>query len=398
MRVEKLLHNRIKKSVSIHSKRLESLMCAARVALESQEVTVTGLGRNLKSKIKVKHKIKKMDRLVGNVHLTKESVAIYAAITKLVLGGTTRPVIIIDWSPLGDGTEYYILRASFPMGGRAVTIYESCHLEEKLTNRTVHQQFLRILAQVLPQGCKPIIVTDAGFRNTWFKDVEAMNWDWVGRVRNKTFYKLIDDVRWEPIKSIYSKATNTPKFIGECELAKSNSIRCGLYLYQKKPKGRKIKNLRGEKRMHTTSLHIAQREREPWLIATSLKPRSSFAKKIVRIYTQRMQIENSFRDTKNQRVGFSLSDSKTKSTERFNHLLLIIAIATIGLWLVGAVAKQRKWQYNFQANTTKSKEVLSNVFLGAQVIQHCGNCFSKTEFLDLLRKCITTFNLEFDDV
>ena len=38
---------------------------------------------------------------------------------------------------------------------------------------------------VLPEGCRPIVVTDAGFRGPWFRDVEALGWDWVGRIRKR---------------------------------------------------------------------------------------------------------------------------------------------------------------------------------------------------------------------
>lgn len=98
------------------------------------------------------------------------------------------------------------------------------------------------------------------------------------------------------------------------------------------------------------------------------------------------------------RVGFSLSDSKTKDTDRFNSLLLIIAIATLGLWLIGAVAKQKNMQYQFQANTIRSRDVLSNVFLGWQVIHHLGNYFTKKELLIALENSMPIFNLDLNHV
>lgn len=37
-----------------------------------------------------------------------------------------------------------------------------------------------------PEGCRPILVADAGFRSTWFMQVEAIGWHWVGRIRGRT--------------------------------------------------------------------------------------------------------------------------------------------------------------------------------------------------------------------
>jgi hypothetical protein len=56
MRVEQLLHSLFKKTVSLHSKRLDSLMCAVSSGMSTKYVTVTGLGRRLNLDIKVKNR------------------------------------------------------------------------------------------------------------------------------------------------------------------------------------------------------------------------------------------------------------------------------------------------------------------------------------------------------
>ena len=71
------------------------------------------------------------------------------------------------------------------MNGRSATRMKRYRLASKDKRRT-HQAFLRQLQAVLPVGCRPIIVTDAGFRTPWFQQVEALGWDWVGRIRTGT--------------------------------------------------------------------------------------------------------------------------------------------------------------------------------------------------------------------
>ncbi len=39
-----------------------------------------------------------------------------------------------------------------------------------------HQQFLQTLKSLLPPNCRPILVTDVGFRTPWFKQVEAWSY------------------------------------------------------------------------------------------------------------------------------------------------------------------------------------------------------------------------------
>jgi len=82
MHVIKLLHKQLQKNGSIHKKRLASLFDIVETAMQTQYVTLTGLGRRLSSSIKIKHKIKKVDRLLGNKHLQQERVEIYKQLSR----------------------------------------------------------------------------------------------------------------------------------------------------------------------------------------------------------------------------------------------------------------------------------------------------------------------------
>lgn len=135
---------------------------------------------------------------------------------------------------------------------------------------------------------KPVIVTDAGFRCPWFQQVREIGWDFVGRVRNRTQYQLEPESGWTPIKTLYGKAARRPAFIGAATLAKANPTQVNLVLYKKKPQGRHKLTRRGTTAQWTNSKLAAEREREPWLLATSLKPSHTLAKRVVKIYGSRM--------------------------------------------------------------------------------------------------------------
>jgi len=382
MHVVKLLHKQLQKTGSIHKKRLASLFDIVETAMQTQYVTLTGLGRRLPSSAKVKHKIKKVDRLLGNKHLQQERIEIYKQLSRRLIGKRLTPYIIVDWSPLAEGSYYYLLRASLASKGRAITLYEECYPDSKNANAEVHHAFLETLKNILPINCQPILITDAGFRNSWFNMVEEHHWHWIGRVRHNTFYQAINTSCWQRITSLHAKATENAKQLGQVLLARANPLMCYFYLYKKAPKGRKKKNLLGKICRQSTSLKCAKRGREPWLIASSL---NSSANTIIKLYGKRTQIENSFRDTKNQRVGFSLNDTGTRNIERLNILLLIVYIASIGLWFIGQCAKDNERHYQFQANTVKHRDVLSNIYLGWQILFSAADLLTCKEINDTLR-------------
>jgi hypothetical protein len=360
MHAVKLLHKKLTIACpAIHAKRLRTLLIATQGLLNSQRLSLTRIGRALPGTAYVKHNIKRIDRLLGNVWLHHERQGIYAALMAILLKNQTQPVILVDWSDLGTPGDEQLLRASIPIGGRAVTLYEEVHPLLKLDNPNVHDAFLKKLKALLPKSCRPIVISDAGFRNTWFKSVTRLGWDWVGRIRNRTLYQPTHGHHWLACKALYENAKTKATYLGEVLLAKSNPVQCHFYLIRKNKKARDY---------HVTSTNrrvkSAQREREPWLLASSIANDVQTPNKIVAYYKTRMQIEEAFRDAKSIRYGLCLRQSKTTQIERLQILLLIAALATLCLLLVGQAIQTKGQQYRFQANTTKHRIVLSTFSLG----------------------------------
>jgi transposase len=93
------------------------------------------------------------------------------------------------------------------------------------------------------------------------------------------------------------------------------------------------------------------------------------AKRVVKIYKKRMQIEEAFRDLKSSRYGLGFEDAYSKKIKRIEILLLIAALASFIAWLVGWIAEQNKLHYQFQSNSIKDRRVLSFFYLGCEVIK-----------------------------
>ncbi len=88
-------------------------------------------------------------------------------------------MILVDGSTRTDDEPYHLPRASVPLGGRSMTLYEEAHPQKAQGSPQVHAAFLDQLKAILPERSRPILVTDAGFKNPWFRAIEVLGWDWV---------------------------------------------------------------------------------------------------------------------------------------------------------------------------------------------------------------------------
>ena len=382
MQVQPVLHKILMNTCAdMHKARRIALETNIMAALTGQRLTVTDLGRSIRSNTTQKHSIKRADRLLSNVHLHKECVSIQRALTRQLIGSQKRPVILIDWSDMDDYKQHFVLRAALAVDGRTMTLLDQVHTKKSKEKYLTHQQFLFELKTVLPDECKPILVTDAGFRITWFKLVESVGWDWVGRVRNRLYMHWVQGGPWFKAKKCYAKATSRAAYLGEGILTRQNEFPCRLVIYQGKLQGRKDKTRLGQVAKNKRSRQHAAGQREPWLLATSLPSTSTLAKKVVKIYRLRMQIEEGFRDIKSHRFGLGLTYHRTSSVNRLQVLLLIATLAIVVLWLLGMAAVLRKKHYQFQANSIRNRRVLSIMFIGLQIINDTNTRLSKEDII-----------------
>ncbi len=370
MHISRLLHKFfLSTSKKIDRRIHKTLLSAALTLSDSKELSIAALGRHLESSAKTKHNIKRIDRLFGNKNLHERVEIYYQQMTRTLLEGNLNPVILIDWSGLTTCRKFHFLRASVPVGGRSLTLLDMTFPESESGSRQAHWLFLKQLKHILPSGSYPTLVTDAGFRGTWFKMVKQMNWEFVGRVRNRTGFQPAGLEHWLPVKSLYAKARNKARFICSALLAKRNPIACHLYLVKEARKQRIKKNLKGERYRSAYNKQHEKREREPLLIASSLNPETHTPYEIINIYKKRMQIEEAFRDLKNTKNGFSLRHCKSLEPNRLNVALLIANITALLLWLVGLSVKRVKAHFSFQASSIRTRNVLSTFTIGWQYLK-----------------------------
>jgi hypothetical protein len=347
----------------MHLRRFKALMAAVESGLRGASVTITALGRAVSGETQLKHKIKRMDRLIGNPHLNEERYAIYRVMTQWLLHALPMPLILFDWSPLTDDQSWQLLRASLPVGGRSLTLYEEVHPRSKLGNRKVQQQFLERLHRMLPASVTPIAVADSGFRTPFFRAVECLGWHWLGRIRNRDFVAFADcPDEWIPAKSLYAKASHKPQLLGTAHWVRSHPLTGQLVSFFRPPKGRKHLTLHKRPAQSRFSRKHAEREKEPWLLVVSPSLKAYPPARIVDYYRCRMQIEQGFRDTKATHYGLDLANESRIQSERRANLLLIAALIIFTLWLVGCNLKGSEVERHIKVNSG-SKSPYSVIFL-----------------------------------
>ncbi len=351
---------------AVHAGRHEAVWVGVKALLTGKRLWLTALGRSVGGAVEEKHSIKRIDRLLGNSHLNQERGDWYGWLAGVVLGGCRRPVILVDWSDLDDQKCLYVLRAAVVVGGRALPIYEETHA--RVGDRRLYRRFLARLAKRLGAECQPILVTDAGFRTWWYELVEARGWHYVGRLRNRDLLRCPDEETWWPNKELHAQATSRAKSLGALWLSKGCPLLTQFYLVEKRSKGRSKLRRDGKRCGSGQSEKHASREREPWLLVSNLPTRHTTAKRVVRLYATRMQIEQSFRDLKAPRHGFAFRENLGRRVERVANLLLLAALGVLVSWLVGLHGYASSLHRGLQANTEKRRKVLSVFFVGLRLI------------------------------
>lgn len=318
---------------------------------------------------KVRHRVKCVDRLLGNTHLEAHRFDLYTALARQWLTGLPQLLIVVDWSSLTADMQWHWLRASVVCDGRSITLYEEVHPRKHLGSLTVHTRFIKQLAQLLPKSAHPpIVMTDAGFRNPWFRLVAAQGWQWVGRVRNRDYVRKIDTDNWLPAKDLYGKAHAIAADLGGYETVRHHPLKCRLVLVKHSPKGRKHCYASGKQQNNSTARKCASRYREPWLLSCSPGLGHLNAKAAVKLYAQRMRIEEEFRDTKNVVLGAGLALSRSHGQQRLQALLLIGHIAQMAKRLIGEAAKGAQLHLQLMSTNRKDRAELSVMMLAKRVI------------------------------
>lgn len=329
-------------NVQMRRSRMKTLAAIVSGAMRMQGSGVLALGRAMGGEAAAKHRIKRVDRFLGN-----EAVEIDAVNGTIFEQFRPRqgPVIVLaDWT---DRTPYQQLVLALPCNGRALPFY--CVTVEKGDGSGVHEGLmieaeadaLDALARMCGDAIRPIIIADRGFGNTrWLGDIQNRGWHFVQRISQEIhveteqyvgpLYELGIRRGWKPRD--WGEGTMTEKQVGPVRL--------------------------------TT---VFERDADaPWFLVHNLNGEAPAS--VVDLYKHRMWIEAMFRDLKNRNLGLGMDHVKLTNEGRLDRHFLILALAYIFLVAFGAVAEAAGLGDKLKANTV-SERVLSLARIGNYYLQ-----------------------------
>ena len=345
----------------MHAARRGVFAEAVWAAMSGCQLSLTRLSYKLMGQGFLKAALKRMDRFIGNQRIESESWLVAQALLHR-LGSLSGPVIIaVDWSSISPGARFVTLRAglTYPGMGRSLTVYEQVHPLGKLGNGKVESALLKQLRQWVPPGAQVILVTDAGFRRPWFKQAQALGWGWIGRVRRGVQVGQINDqhCRWKSVSQWFAMATGRAQRLSDCRLSKRFEWPCEVVLVRKRLSPAKAYGLPGHKPTPKAAQQARQSAHEPWMLVHCSRLNRYSPEQIVAWYGQRMQIEQSFRDTKSPTYGMGQTIGRSRCAARLQALLLIGTVAAYLLWHIGQLAESEGLHRRYKATTRPTREL-----------------------------------------
>jgi len=278
--------------------------------------------------IRPKSGVKQVDRLVGNDGIKIE--AVEGAWAAYVVGARKEIVVALDWTEF-DADDHATLAAYLMTShGRATPLMWRTVTKSSLKEHRNEYEYDLIdrLHAALPQDVHIILLADRGFGDQkLYGFLEVLGWDFVIRFRGVITVENADGEarpahEWVP-------ATGRATKIVDARVTRDRAVVGAVVVVH------------------------AKHMKEPWCLATSLKERP--ASEIVKLYSKRFTIEETFRDTKDIHFGMGLSATHIRDADRRDRLLLLVAMAHTLLTLLGAASEATGMDRWLKVNTVKHR-------------------------------------------
>lgn len=318
------------------AKTLAALVAAA---MRVERASLANIGRSMLGS--AKHQIKRCWRFCANGRV--ETADAMRGVVKRVLGRKRKKPLLValDWV---DVRHFQTLVASAVLKGRAVPLcWASCvkHVYDGHKSRNAFEEsLLLVLRSMIPQGQKVILLADRGFGRTELaRFCQNQGFDYIIRVGPKVHVSCA---------GYEGKLSDYPVHKGICKLLRNVAYRQHDSVTQNIVV-RWVRNL-------------PKRRDECWFLVTSLDAGPA---RVSRLYGRRMAIEQLFRDCKSKRNGWALRDTQVKTADRFDRLLLVLAIAYLLLCGIGLLAKKACGPWAWCSN---SKDGTCSIFVIGRVM------------------------------
>jgi hypothetical protein len=305
--------------------------------VESKSANLAALAREMPGDTADKHKIKRVDRFIGNTAVDVSGISL-ALLRNYGFQKGQRVNLSLDWTTVG---KYEVLTTSVVSGGRAIPFHWTV-IDKKKTRMAVAERFhVEELKSLLPEGVSFTCLFDAGFDSVEFvSKLETETLQFVVRCATGVCMRpegkdwiRVSEVEWER-GHVYDWGT--------CELTKEHAFKVRIVGVWDP----------GQK--------------SPWLLLTNLQ---HDARTVITYYGHRFETEETYKDYKDIRNGLQLKGQRVKSPDRLARLL---AVETMAYWIMtmaGLYGEDLGLHRSMQANSIKHRRVLAVWRVGRKLLR-----------------------------
>jgi hypothetical protein len=236
-----------------------------------------------------------------------------------------RPLLVsLDWTKV---RSFHVLMAGIVVDGRAVPLCWQSYKDKvqgKSQNALEEAMLLRIQAALQGTGVRGgeavhmVILADRGFRRASLVEVcQRLKLDYLIRICDDV---IVQTDRWRGNLKQYPIRRGDCRGFRDVRYRSDGVVQTNLILRWQKDLPPKKDGFGG-----------------PWYLITSLPLGRGRPRKLSDLYALRFDIEELFRDAKNEHLGWSLGKTRITRADRLDRLILMAALAyvllvALGLW------------------------------------------------------------------
>ena len=316
-------------SEDLHVKRIESLGNATVGLLASAKAGVHAIGIGLAHVRGVlqKHAIKQVDRLFSNEGI--DTWKLFALWVPYVLAQRVEAVVALDWTDFdADGQTTLALNLITSHGRATPLVWKTVRKKDLAGQRAnIEDAVIERFLEVAPSDIRLTLLADRGFADqALFAKLDEWKLHYVIRMRGNVVVESDGDSRkgndWVPAKGRAVKLRGA-------RITKDRTVVPAVVCIR------------------------AAKMKQAWVLVTNRIDLT--ASEIVKAYGRRFTIEESFRDLKDPRFGFGVSQARISTPERRDRLLFVAALATAMLTVLGAAGDMLGYEKWLKANTSKKR-------------------------------------------
>lgn len=314
----------------LHAMRVLSLANGTIGVLNAASLAVSAIGKAYAAVVggDPKHGVKQVDRMLSNDGIDLPT--LFPSWVQFVVSSRREIVVAMDWTDFDADDHATLAIYLVTSHGRATPlIWKTVTKSDLKGKQTTHEnELIEELHTALPSEVGITVLADRGFGSQQLYGLlELFGWDYVIRFRGA--------IKVENAKGETRKAKDWLPPTGRATML------------------RQVRVTRDRCPIPAVVVVHAKKMKEEWSLATSLAQANASA--IVKLYGRRFTIEETFRDEKDPRFGMGLSQSRVKSTDRRDRLLLLAAIAHALLTLLGAAGERVGLDRTLKVNTVKRR-------------------------------------------